>query len=82
MTTVCHVYYIRYTFFCKRKKACGNIRISPNARRRSNDSLFSYNLFTKSNDIQPIPLFSLPHPAELPLPLLTSTIVYTPIGIN
>ena len=43
---------------------------------------YFYNLRTKSNDIHPIPLFSLPHPAELSLPLRTSIIVYTPIGIN
>lgn len=43
---------------------------------------YFYNLRTKSNDIHPIPLFSLPLPEELPLPLRTSMIVYTPIGLN
>ncbi len=49
---------------------------------RPNQFQHSYILPVKSREIHPVPLFSLPPPAELPFPLLTSMIVYTPIGIN
>lgn len=34
-----------------------------------------YTFCTNSNEIHPIPLFSLPHPAEDPAPDFTSTMV-------
>lgn len=43
------------------KKKPANIRISPNARRRGNDSLFSLYYPAEVQARQPIPLFSFPH---------------------
>ena len=44
--------------------------------------LFTQILVQQSREIHPAPLFSLPHPAVEPVPLLSSTMVKTPLPVK